>query len=300
MDILLLNTAPEKINSNKNIAAEKQLYTKTAPYPADTFERASDKSSSINHNDYWEETPLKYLRYYAYGQYGAYELTDKLENSDSKIKFKNDILNHNNNEIVFDYQAIKDLDITNACITTDRKGVRGSSVFNKVNLKKLAGVRDAGIKQIIDLRAESNEEKCKYILGKAGLDYTLFPIYYAKTFNNEEIKNTLSRFPKFLSSMDKGNYYIGCNMGTNRTDVAIGLNYLFNPKEKIVPVFEADNTIKSLEMTRQIANTILRKQDGEYKYTDEEYIKSLGWKDLETFEETFKARNKALGKRNFN
>ena len=222
---------------------------------------------------------------------GAYELTDykKSEIAASTRPEKAEYL-------PFNYGLIKEFGIPNLALTTDCRGVRGSSMFAKENKKHMSKLKDAGIKCIIDLRNESNIAKAKKFCNLNGMEYIFFPVKYDEKITQED----LDRFPIFIEAMNKGNYYIGCVEGTNRTDVAIGLNYLFNPKCNIVPEFRSSVPQKSLSMLGKAGNEIIgRTQRFKKEYTiTEEFVQKLGWKNLDDFFKEYNKRMKQISQKN--
>ncbi len=48
-------------------------------------------------------------------------------------------------------------------------------------------------------------------------------------------RSMIGYFTDFINTMQKGNVYIGCKCGTIRTDIALMLNQLFNPKQAKYP-----------------------------------------------------------------
>lgn len=121
------------------------------------------------------------------------------------------------------------------------------SVSDPKELPKLKKLKDAGIKHIIDLdKTEGLEEECK----KLGLNYLYFKHIdaynivfehngYWDNWNQyhkkdaeffEKCRPVLDSIVKLIQTMQKGNVYIGCRNGTDYTDCALCLDYLFNPK----------------------------------------------------------------------
>ena len=112
-------------------------------------------------------------------------------------------------------------------------------------------LKNSNITTIIDFRSEAS------ITGKYAkktifndLNYFLFPIDYNaiqffkfnkrnSKFTIEEQKGVTHNFAilmkKFFDLMNKGHLYIGCLLGLHRTDFAVIINYLLNPKEPKTP-----------------------------------------------------------------
>ena len=111
--------------------------------------------------------------------------------------------------------------------------LRGRNIVT-LPLEAMEEVKQQGIKRIIDLRSEASVSSQRLTIkdGKKyvdGVEYLHFPVNYSSS--SEDIE-TMKNLPKFFEAMDKGNAYIGCSLGSHRTDFAIGLNYALNPNAK--------------------------------------------------------------------
>lgn len=104
---------------------------------------------------------------------------------------------------------------------------RGSTLYEAPDwvLDKL---KEAGIKTIIDL--EGFRKHYKKRIKDAGFEYVGFSISSMKYGNVPEFKK--EELLKFIKTMQKEYIYMGCECGTYKTDAAIRLNNLFNPKVK--------------------------------------------------------------------
>ena len=268
---------------------EKNIHT--TPQPSSKCLAAEQIQDEL-----FEENPyMDAWRNRLYEEYGAYSLTGEGE---SIITAKN-IGSPNNASLAFKYDDLSDLSIQNLTLATNKKGIRGSSIFSKTNKKFMSNLKEAGIDTVIDLRAESNIERSIQQCDRAGLKYVHFPIDYDQKLNIEQINSFKELLPSFFDAMDEGKFYIGCNEGTNRTDVAFGLNYLFNPKETVSPIFESTNPQKSIQMTKRIAKAILQQsEDGTFLHINDDFVKSLGWDSLQSFMEEYSRRTKILNTSN--
>ncbi len=245
-------------------------------------------------DELWEDHPgMDILRNKLFEEdTGAYELTD--DYTSCRI-FATDIGSAQTLNLPFDYDELCSLNIQNLTLATNKKGVRGSSIFSKTNKKFMPKLKELGIDTVIDLRAESNLDRSVQQCSRDGLGYVHFPIDYDQKLTVEQINSFKNNLACFFEAMDNGKFYIGCNEGTNRTDVAFGINYLLNPNETITPSFESKNPQKSLQMVKRFLNDILQKgKDGNYLYIDDEFIKKLGWQDLDSFIEEYTQRTKIL------
>ena len=153
--------------------------------------------------------------------YGTYEV-------------KGSVAKGNSNAV---YEKVKHIDTNN-----NRKPINlapfGDSSIRGRNLLTLSPqifdeFKANGIKCLIDLRAEaSDKEKIKEVDGKKyinGIEYIHIPMDYSTGKCDYEIIQNLAQY---FNAIDNGNVYIGCNLGSHRTDFAIALNYALNTKTK--------------------------------------------------------------------
>ena len=166
--------------------------------------------------------------------------------------------------------------------------VRGESLSHKKNIKYLSAMKNYGIKQIIDLKTADFSGKFLILANKNGLDYHHYEIDSQVTPTREII----DKLPSFFEQMNKGHYYIACAQGMHRTDIAMSINYVFNPKASSEPpVLYGHKTKNGLRF-----NDIATRLNSIYKELTLEDRKKLG---LENFDEnTFKTKKKALISKN--
>ena len=94
----------------------------------------------------------------------------------------------------------------------------------------LDNVKAAGVKTIIDLRtADHNDKLCRRCVD-VGLGYLHVP-RDAKTMESEELAVTL---PTLFDAIDGNGFYISCQQGLHRTDIALAL-YFFYHNDREVP-----------------------------------------------------------------
>ena len=146
-----------------------------------------------------------------------------------------------------DILGLKKLDIPHIRLIYSNS-VRGMSLANKP-IQILQGLKDAGIETIIDLRKEgSYDSKYARNCTSLGLNYFNFKIKEnMAAFNmpgttkltTKEFTDMMEGFTKqlayFFKLMDDGKVYMGCLLGLHRTDLAVVMNYLLNPKEPQSP-----------------------------------------------------------------
>ena len=231
-----------------------------------------------------------------YERIGAYELTDEAAEYSRLTSKKTTSAQTSSTETIspkttgFDFEQLKNLNIENFALSADKKGVRGRCILNK-SQTYLQKLKEAGIEQIIDLRKEGNTTACTAACDKFGLKYLNFPIEYNSPMTAENIKN----LPLFIKAMNDGKYYIGCNMGTHRTDVAIGLSYIFNPDSKVIPTFKSGNSTKAIELLKKACNEILQRNKRTRSFdVPEDFLIEMGWENKGKFLEEFTRRIKLI------
>lgn len=160
---------------------------------------------------------------------------------------------------------------------------RGESLSSKTNRKFIKFVKKMGVKTVVDLRAKFGSAKYPELCQKNGIKYFNIPID-ANSVPDEEI---IKKLPEFFDVMNNNKFYISCAQGLHRTDIALSLNYLFNPKAQQVPKLVGHirgNTVKVDDIFAR-TNSLLK------KFTPEDKAK-MAWD--EAFEANFKTRKKML------
>lgn len=113
-----------------------------------------------------------------------------------------------------------------------KNSVRGRNLLT-LSYDIFKEAKEKGIKRLIDLRAEAKtSDGIKEIDGKKYIDdvqYVHIPMDYSAGECDPELIRNMS---EFFEAMDKGNVYIGCNLGSHRTDFAIAINYALNTNTK--------------------------------------------------------------------
>ncbi len=146
-----------------------------------------------------------------------------------------------------DFIKLKNLNISHFRLV-DSKSVRGATLANH-NPIILKEIKNSGIDKVIDLRSESNDtskyaEACRqngldYINFKLNLNMPVFNPPFADKLPPQERKENIHSFiqklPYFFKLMECGKYYMACCLGLHRTDLAVTMNYLANPKEPSAP-----------------------------------------------------------------
>ena len=197
------------------------------------------------------------------------------------------ILSSLQQKTLVNFSELKKLGIPNLQVV-DNKGVRGESLSSSKNFKFLSKMKENGIDTIIDLRTADYTEKFKTKCENFGLNYVHIPMD-EKVTSDRDILNNL---PKLFSILDQGHFYIACAQGRHRTDIALALNYLFNPKASAIPP-KMYGHIKPNEFRCQ---DIFTRVNSLYKSMTVKDKAILGWN--ENFERNFIPRKKNFKKFN--
>ena len=149
---------------------------------------------------------------------------------------------YDKNHRLTDYQM--QLIIKNLEENHEMQRIKGTSIYRGQTLVDkphcLHNLKNFGINTVIDLVGYGKyyEDSVK----EAGLKYHTYNIY-ENWWNNLEVRpRHIEKLVNFICEMQKGNIYIGCEHGSNDTDIALILNNFFNPlfenkeaKTKIMP-----------------------------------------------------------------
>ena len=160
---------------------------------------------------------------------------------------------------------------------------RGEVLSSKRNRFFLKELKKLKIDTIIDLREKYSSSSFPELCAEHNLNYFNIPI----DSHNIPDKKILDKLPEFFKIMNKGGYYIACAQGLHRTDIAMSIDYVFNPREKAVPILYGhyrNNEFKFEDIARRLHS--LRKN------MSKQYLKKLGWD--EEFYEEFQKRKAAL------
>lgn len=99
----------------------------------------------------------------------------------------------------------------------------------------LLKLKDAGISTIVDFRGDATAklaQECQ----KLGMEYMQFPLDHTLSVGKKSslprkvATDFVIKMKKFFEIMNKGNAYVGCNYGIDRTNVGLAYNYFLNPK----------------------------------------------------------------------
>lgn len=211
---------------------------------------------------------------------------DKINNSSDNITFLLD--NDRNKEILESDGNNKIYEILKSNIPNfyflPNNSARGESLSHKNNKNMLPIIKACGIERIIDLKTTDFNSNFEDLVTKNNMCYYHFPIDSYTTSTKEIIKN----LPAFFEQINKGHYYIACAQGLHRTDIAMSINYVFNPKAShIPPILYGHRNKKGLRM-----DDIAKRLNSIYKELSDEDKIRLGYKNFD--EKIFKAKKKML------
>lgn len=187
--------------------------------------------------------------------------------------------------------GLKQLNIPNLRFI-DNNCIRGESLSSKKNRKFLTPVSKYGIKSIIDLRDKYTSLNFGDMCANASLNYYHIPID-ANSVDNRKIINQL---PLLFKILDEGNTYIACAQGLHRTDIALAINYVFNPElQETPPVMHGHFRDKQFKFEDIFQRLNLIKKEANL-----EDIRAFGWTSYEDFDKAFSERKNKIKEFNTN
>lgn len=105
-------------------------------------------------------------------------------------------------------------------------GFRGRTLSSTKQLHAWKTMMEAGINQVIDLRADYTSDFYSELCRKSGIAYFHYSVSY------EEVEQMVRLFPEFCRLIDNGRFYIACAMGLHRTDIALCTYWMFYAADK--------------------------------------------------------------------
>lgn len=105
-------------------------------------------------------------------------------------------------------------------------GFRGRTLSSTKQLHAWKTMMEAGINQVIDLRADYTSDFYSELCRKSGIAYFHYSVSY------EEVEQMARLFPEFCRLIDNGRFYIACAMGLHRTDIALCTYWMFYAADK--------------------------------------------------------------------
>lgn len=167
------------------------------------------------------------------------------------------------------------------------KGIRGRTLSSHPWF--LPRLKEAGIKNIIDLRTHDTSSKYENLVIEAGMLFHHFEMDSKRT--NDRV--IIDELPELFKLLDKGSFFISCAMGLPRTDIALSIYYVFHPKvpEEFIPILKGHRVNGKLRL-----DDIARRLNSLYRnLTEEDYNLLSLPKD---YENEFMKRKKLLFKAN--
>lgn len=245
-----------KINSIQNVV--------TPTFTAKN--RTNDTENIVGYDDEVSQLRRNYIREHYNSYTMPYQSIYESEGRMSEYQLNNLLKTLTKRTNYTSNQKMQNIPLTGV-EAINENSYRGCSPM--ADLKSVKLLKDAGIKQIVDIEGfEELAKECE----KQGLKYTNFLIeeevdfYDRDMFKTKESiiaertqffrdiigaspekveqgvnsglkswekskHNMIGYFTDFINTMQEGNVYIGCKCGTIRTDIALMLNQLFNPKQ---------------------------------------------------------------------
>lgn len=105
-------------------------------------------------------------------------------------------------------------------------GFRGRTLSSTKQLHAWKTMIEAGINQVIDLRADYTSDFYSELCRKSGIAYFHYSVSY------EEVEQMARLFPEFCRLIDNSRFYIACAMGLHRTDIALCTYWMFYAADK--------------------------------------------------------------------
>lgn len=107
-------------------------------------------------------------------------------------------------------------------------GVRGRTLSSRHQAYAWRAMKEAGLKQVIDLRQDYKGDRYKDDCERNGVAYFHYPVHRGK----EYITNMQKEFLTFCEIIDKGDFFISCAQGLHRTDIALCTYWVFYGADK--------------------------------------------------------------------
>ena len=107
-------------------------------------------------------------------------------------------------------------------------GVRGRTLSSSHQAYAWRAMKEAGLKQVIDLRQDYKGDKYRETCEGNGIAYYHYPVHKGK----EYIANMVKEYTTFCELIDKGDFFISCAQGLHRTDIALCTYWVFYGADK--------------------------------------------------------------------
>ena len=138
-------------------------------------------------------------------------------------------------------------------------GLRGRTLSSARQYYAWRPLVDAGLRQIIDLRADYKSDAYRKRCEEFGISYYHYPVVRGGKLENQMAEH----FPELCALIDKGHFYIACAHGLHRTDIALCLYWVFYAADKniVPPPIRGYREDKGLD-----CHKIMRALNGMYDY----------------------------------
>jgi hypothetical protein len=110
-------------------------------------------------------------------------------------------------------------------------GYRGRTLSSPRQAEAWPVLVNAGIRQVIDLRADYTADVYGQLCSRYGVKYYHYPV----AEDEDSIRSMVVEFDEFCQLLDAGQFYISCAMGLHRTDIALSLYWVFHAADKGAP-----------------------------------------------------------------
>ena len=127
-----------------------------------------------------------------------------------------------------DYREIESCGIRNLAPVFGR-GLRGETLSAGRNRRWVESVIRMGVRRIIDLRTADHSDKLPSVCSLLGLEYAHVPV-------DSMVQSPAAlaeRLPTLFRMLDEEGFYISCQQGRHRTDIALALYYFFHNASEV-------------------------------------------------------------------
>lgn len=123
-----------------------------------------------------------------------------------------------------DFARLSELGVRNVHPVFGR-GARGETLARRCHMgRTLERVRDAGVGTVVDLRTADYNDRLPRRCAAVGLAYLHVPVD-ARTMPPADLAAAL---PALFNVLDGSGFYVSCQQGLHRTDVALALHFFFH------------------------------------------------------------------------
>jgi len=149
-------------------------------------------------------------------------------------------------------------------------GFRGVTLSAPKRRWMLKEIRRYGLHTYVDLRGGDKSDSFPLACENADIKYLHLPTDKFRTPDTVIVCNLFT----LAEIIPQGGFYISCALGLHRTDMALSLNYLFNPKITEPPVLQA-----ILDDGRLRYRDIFQRAGSIYRTLSEKDKENFGWGD---------------------